>query len=74
MATTLRNGKEVVNVSNEDGFPLESWPPQGTITIHFKDGSTERLCGSPVELAELQFKYGLCDQKHLDSVRKEYLS
>jgi hypothetical protein len=24
-----------------DGFPLESHPPQGTITIYYEDGTTE---------------------------------
>lgn len=33
----------VVEVSNNDGFPMESYPPQGRVTIEFGTGATVEI-------------------------------
>ena len=34
----------LINITH-DGFPLESLPPQGHITLHYSDGQTESFIG-----------------------------
>lgn len=34
--------RKVVNILH-DGFPLESWPPQGFVTLVFENGTSETL-------------------------------
>jgi hypothetical protein len=65
------SNKKVVNITN-DGFPLESWPPQGEITIQYDDGSSVTMNSNPIEEARLKVKHGLATQEHVDSVKREY--
>ncbi|KAL6045822.1 hypothetical protein QOT17_022546 [Balamuthia mandrillaris] len=51
-------GRTVVSIT-DDGFPMKSMPPKGTITIHYDDGSTESIIGTPQDKWDLEEKYGL---------------
>ncbi len=45
-----------------DGFPFESLPPQGTITLHYSDGSTDILKSQhPQNYFKLLALHGLKD-------------
>ena len=51
--------KKVVKITN-DGFPLESLPARGTITLWFDDGSQKKLSAKTrKQYQELLTKYGL---------------
>lgn len=50
--------RKIISITN-DGFPFETFPRQGTITIHYDDGSLETCAGTPIDEALLKEKNGL---------------
>lgn len=52
----------VVDVTN-DGFPKESFPPQGTVEVHLEGGKSVKLGGRPDTYRFLREHYGIPDPK-----------
>ena len=59
MGLNMSTKRKVVNITH-NGFPAESHPPQGTITLYFDNDTIEKVFGSTMsDYNVLLIKHGL---------------